>query len=195
MTFFLRAINSGGFQTTEYFLDEDILAVSLDFNEIRQLLATIAQTDISEVNLKSENFELTVRRGVHFTSEVVTTPAVTVPASTPSVSPGIENANRGTTEAARVEGQGNAISTAKDSKLVEVYSPMVGTFYRAPAPGESPFVEVGDRIGKGDTVCIIEAMKLMNEIEAEVSGQVMEILVENGSPVEYGQALMRINPD
>jgi acetyl-CoA carboxylase biotin carboxyl carrier protein len=72
---------------------------------------------------------------------------------------------------------------------------MVGTFYRAPAPGESPFVAVGDRVKSGQSVCIIEAMKLMNEIEAEVSGQVMEILVQNGEPVEYGQPLMRINPD
>jgi acetyl-CoA carboxylase biotin carboxyl carrier protein len=72
---------------------------------------------------------------------------------------------------------------------------MVGTFYRAPAPGEPLFVEVGDRVKAGQSVCIIEAMKLMNEIEAEVSGQVMEILVQNGEPVEYGQPLMRINPD
>lgn len=72
---------------------------------------------------------------------------------------------------------------------------MVGTFYRAPAPGEAPFVEVGDRVRVGQSVCIIEAMKLMNEIEAEVSGQVMEILVQNGQPVEYGQPLMRVNPD
>ena len=72
---------------------------------------------------------------------------------------------------------------------------MVGTFYRASAPGEAAFVEVGDRIRKGQTVCIIEAMKLMNEIEAEVSGQVMEILLQNGDAVEYGQPLMRINPD
>jgi acetyl-CoA carboxylase biotin carboxyl carrier protein len=72
---------------------------------------------------------------------------------------------------------------------------MVGTFYRSPSPGEVPFVEVGDRIRAGQTVCIIEAMKLMNEIEGEVSGQVMEILVQNGEPVEYGQTLMRINPD
>jgi acetyl-CoA carboxylase biotin carboxyl carrier protein len=82
-----------------------------------------------------------------------------------------------------------------NQKLVEVQSPMVGTFYRAPAPGEAPFVEVGDRVKAGQSVCIIEAMKLMNEIEAEVSGQVMEILVQNGEPVEYGQPLMRINPD
>jgi acetyl-CoA carboxylase biotin carboxyl carrier protein len=71
---------------------------------------------------------------------------------------------------------------------------MVGTFYRSPAPDEPPFVDVGDRIRTGQTICIIEAMKLMNEIEAEVSGQVMEVLVQNGESVEYDQPLMRINP-
>jgi acetyl-CoA carboxylase biotin carboxyl carrier protein len=171
--------------------------VSLDFNEIRQLLATIAQTDISEVNLKSENFELTVRKGVNFVHqpvpEVVSLPAANVVPSL-DISPTAENLNRGGSDSANA-GQANASSTGKESKFVEIFSPMVGTFYRAPAPGESAFVEVGDRIRKSDTVCIIEAMKLMNEIEAELSGQVMEILVENGSSVEYGQALMRINPD
>ena len=163
----------------------------LDFNEIRQLLATIAQTDISEVTLKSENFELTVRKGVQFVNQAVPQVAALPPAnvavSSPDVSVSASDAGNG--------GQGNAVSPAKDSKFVEIYSPMVGTFYRAPAPGESAFVEVGDRIRKSDTVCIVEAMKLMNEIEAELSGQVMEILVENGASVEYGQALMRINPD
>ena len=167
--------------------------MALDFNEIRQLLATIAQTDISEVNLKSENFELTVRRGVHIAhqmpSEVV--PVSSAPVNIPAADASLTE-NRGADSA---NAASQPASNAKDSKLVEIYSPMVGTFYRAPAPGASPFVEVGDRIRKGDTVCIIEAMKLMNEIEAEVSGQVMEILVENGSPAEYGQALMRINPD
>jgi len=165
--------------------------VPLDFNEIRQLLATIAQTDISEVNLKSENFELTVRRGtIHphpIPSEIVPVAPVPINIPAPELSLTVEKPGNG--------GHNPPTSTAKDSKLVEVYSPMVGTFYRAPAPGESAFVEVGDRIRRGDTVCIIEAMKLMNEIEADLSGQVMEILVENGSPVEYGQALMRINPD
>jgi acetyl-CoA carboxylase biotin carboxyl carrier protein len=71
---------------------------------------------------------------------------------------------------------------------------MVGTFYRSPAPDEAPFVNVGDRVRNGQTVCIIEAMKLMNEIEAEVSGEIVEILVENGQPVEFGQPLMRVNP-
>ena len=170
----------------------------LDFNEIRQLLATIAQTDISEVNLKSENFELTVRKGVQFVNQAVPQVAALPPANVGGLSPDIslsaDNLSRGASDSGN-GGQGNAVSPAKESKFVEIYSPMVGTFYRAPAPGESAFVEVGDRIRKSDTVCIIEAMKLMNEIEAELSGQVMEILVENGASVEYGQALMRINPD
>ena len=77
---------------------------------------------------------------------------------------------------------------------LEVTSPMVGTFYRSPAPDADPFTDVGDRISKGDTLCIIEAMKLMNELEAEVEGTVREVCVENGEPVEYGQLLFRVDP-
>ncbi|AFY42873.1 acetyl-CoA carboxylase biotin carboxyl carrier protein [Nostoc sp. PCC 7107] len=172
----------------------------LDFNEIRQLLVTIAQTDIAEVTLKSDDFELTVRKAVSFNNHAVppatigsmaavTTVAATGVAPTLSTERILDNA-----AGAGVQTSANAPS-AIDQRLVEVASPMVGTFYRAPAPGEAPFVEVGDRVRKGQTVCIIEAMKLMNEIEAEISGQVMEILLQNGEPVEYGQPLMRINPD
>lgn len=81
------------------------------------------------------------------------------------------------------------------SNLVEVKSPMVGTFYRSPSPEAPPYVELGTRVGKGQTVCILEAMKLMNELESEVSGTVREICVENAEPVEYGQVLFRIEPD
>lgn len=80
------------------------------------------------------------------------------------------------------------------SNLVEVTSPMVGTFYRAPAPDAPPYVSVGDRVNKGDTLCILEAMKLMNELESEVSGTIVEICVENAQPVEYGQVLFRVDP-
>jgi acetyl-CoA carboxylase biotin carboxyl carrier protein len=80
------------------------------------------------------------------------------------------------------------------SNLVDVKSPMVGTFYRAPAPEAPPYVESGTRVAKGQTLCVLEAMKLMNELEAEVSGIVREILVENGEPIEYGQVLFRIEP-
>jgi acetyl-CoA carboxylase biotin carboxyl carrier protein len=173
--------------------------VPLDFNEIRQLLATIAQTDIAEVTIKSDEFELTVRKGVNhsgisadqnnslmLSSELTPITNPTPPTQLPETAVMRDPAPAG--------GQ-SPLANVSSSKLVEVESPMVGTFYRASAPGEPPFVEVGDRVKADQTVCIIEAMKLMNEIEAEVSGQVMEILVENGEPVEYGQPLMRINPD
>ncbi|AVH73552.1 acetyl-CoA carboxylase biotin carboxyl carrier protein [Nostoc sp. 'Lobaria pulmonaria (5183) cyanobiont'] len=183
----------------------------LDFNEIRQLLATIAQTDIAEVTLKSDDFELTVRKAVSVNNQMLsvgqgTLGGVVGSGLTSGSSGGNQMSGSQVTEVStsRVfENTGtstqmqlsvNPASTI-DQRLVEVPSPMVGTFYRAPAPGEAAFVEVGDRVRKGQTVCIIEAMKLMNEIEAEVSGQVMEILLENGDAVEYGQPLMRINPD
>ena len=78
------------------------------------------------------------------------------------------------------------------SDLTEITSPMVGTFYRAAAPGEAPFVEVGNNVKVGQTICILEAMKLMNEIESEFDAEIVEILVENGTPVEFGQVLMRV---
>jgi acetyl-CoA carboxylase biotin carboxyl carrier protein len=81
-----------------------------------------------------------------------------------------------------------------DSGLAEIVSPMVGTFYRSPAPDAPPYVETGDRVAKGQTLCILEAMKLMNELEAEVSGTIREICVENADPVEFGQVLFRIDP-
>jgi acetyl-CoA carboxylase biotin carboxyl carrier protein len=87
-----------------------------------------------------------------------------------------------------------AESAPSDENLVEIKSPMVGTFYRAPGPGATPYVEVGHGVRTGQVVCIIEAMKLMNEIESEVSGSIAEILVENGQPVEFGQTLFLVSP-
>ncbi|HKJ02322.1 MAG TPA: acetyl-CoA carboxylase biotin carboxyl carrier protein, partial [Longimicrobiales bacterium] len=84
--------------------------------------------------------------------------------------------------------------SSKDDGLVDITSPMVGTFYRAPAPDAPPYVEVGSKVSEGQTLCILEAMKLMNELECEVSGTVVEILVENAQPVEYGQVLFRVDP-
>ncbi len=104
----------------------------------------------------------------------------------PSASPSALPASAGGVEAAD--------GAEADDALVSVVSPMVGTFYRAPAPDAPPYVEVGDRVSKGQTLCILEAMKLMNELESEVSGVIREIRVENGEPVEYGQVLFRIEP-
>ena len=178
--------------------------MALDFNQLRELLTTIAQTDIAELTLKSADFELTVRKGFPTTTSVapsLSSPGdsansgfVSVPTQAPAMpaapTPPPAIATGDTAPAPPV-----AAIPAVDPKWVELKSPMVGTFYRSPTPDEPPYVEVGDRIRTGQSVCIIEAMKLMNEIEAEVSGQVMEILVQNGEPVEYDQPLMRINPN
>lgn len=166
----------------------------IDFNQLRELLAEINRTDISELILKSDDFELTVRKAVRETPSLDAVPSIsgsivapTIPAVMPP--PPSQLNDLLSREAA------TPAPLQIDKKWVDVPSPMVGTFYRSPTPDEPPFVEVGDRIRTGQTVCIIEAMKLMNEIEVEVSGQVVEILAQNGQPVEFGQPLMRINPD
>ena len=156
--------------------------MSINFQELRELLGTISQTDITELVLKNSEFELTVRKEKG---------AVTVPQM--AVSPQVETSTETPTAPALPSVAAAPSTTVDDRKWVDVTSPMVGTFYSAPAPDEDPFVSVGDRINKGDTVCIIEAMKLMNEIEGEVTGQIMEISVQNGEPVEFGQVLMRVD--
>jgi acetyl-CoA carboxylase biotin carboxyl carrier protein len=161
--------------------------VPIDFNELRQLLGTIAQTDINEFTLKSEGFELTVRKGT-VTASAITAAVVSETVAT-SLPPPVA-----VTPPPAAETAPEPTTTTIDKKWVPIASPMVGTFYRAPAPNEAPFIEVNDRVSQGQTVCIIEAMKLMNEIEAELSGQVMEIAVANGEPVEYGQTLMWVAP-
>jgi len=182
--------------------------VSLDLNELRELLAAIDQTDIAELTLKSADFELTVRRGFRVDERLYSIDAL--PSQTTA---GISAAAMSLVEppeAPPTSGAAAAIALAAtaapapsdtlresraDRRLVDITSPMVGTFYRAPGPDDPAFVDVGDRIKRGQAVCIIEAMKLMNELEAEISGEVVEILAVNGEPVEYGQLLMRVNPD
>lgn len=161
--------------------------MSINYSELRELLTAIAQTDITEMILKSEDFELTVRKGTTSALPPVELSIPVVPIQTTPVSPPLS---------AKIEPTpSEPIPSSVDKKWVAVTSPMVGTFYRAPGPDEPSFVETSDRIRTGQTVCIIEAMKLMNEIEAEVAGQIMEIVVDNGEPVEYGQTLMWVNPD
>ncbi|MBE9065347.1 acetyl-CoA carboxylase biotin carboxyl carrier protein [Leptolyngbya cf. ectocarpi LEGE 11479] len=160
--------------------------MDLDFSELRQLVAALDQTDIAELTLKNPQFELTLRKAtapsqaVVVASESATASTVMQPMATAAVP-----APPAAVEAAPPP-------AASTSDLYEITSPMVGTFYRSPAPDEPPFVDTGDRIKVGQPVCIIEAMKLMNELEAEVSGEIVEILVQNAEPVEFGQPLMRV---
>lgn len=171
--------------------------MNLSLNELRELVAALNQTDIAELTLKNSDYELTLRKPAALQPNVVmgAAPAVALPTAVP-----IPVAQPAASEAAapptaqEPAAEAPPAAPVVDPSLVEITSPMVGTFYRSPAPEEASFVEKGDRIQTGQTVCIIEAMKLMNELEAEVSGEIVDILVENAEPVEFGQPLMRVRP-
>ncbi|MGC1308273.1 MAG: acetyl-CoA carboxylase biotin carboxyl carrier protein [Phormidesmis sp.] len=170
--------------------------MNLSFNELRELVAALNQTDIAELTLKNTEFELTLRKPSALQSQVVmSTPAPPATPMTAPPQPSPQTAAQTAALPAPASPSEPLPSTpAVDHSLVEITSPMVGTFYRSPAPDEPSFVEIGTRIQSGQTVCIIEAMKLMNELEAEVSGEIVDILVENSEPIEFGQPLMRVRP-
>ena len=157
--------------------------MQLDHNQLRELIALLSDSDIQELKLEGDDFRLELRRNLPASQPQVVMQAPPAIAPVAAVSPAAATPSVAPPAAAAVRGD-----------LVEITAPMVATFYRSPAPGESSFVELGARISVGQTVCILEAMKLMNELEAEVSGEVVEILVENGTPVEFGQVLMRVKP-
>jgi acetyl-CoA carboxylase biotin carboxyl carrier protein len=163
--------------------------MQLDHDQLRQLLALLGESDIQELRLEGDDFRLEVRRNLPSAAPVTLLQAAPPAVAPPPVAPA---ATAGAPPPAPSPPPPPAASVRSD--LQAVTAPMVGTFYRASAPGESPFVEVGTRITAGQPVCILEAMKLMNELESEFSGEVVEILVENGTPVEFGQVLMRIKP-
>jgi acetyl-CoA carboxylase biotin carboxyl carrier protein len=161
--------------------------MQLDHDQLKALLALLEDSDIQEFKLEGDDFRLEVRRNL---------PAAAQPAPLPAppalIAPEPGPAQPGALT--EVPSAPPPSAAANRSDLLEITAPMVATFYRAPAPGDPAFVELGSRIREGQTVCILEAMKLMNELESEVSGEVVEILVENGTPVEFGQVLMRVKP-
>ena len=164
----------------------------IDFNQLREFIEAIAKTDISELAIKEGDFELTLQK----THPEIASATYTITPATPVATTSVETSKPVEVEVEQATVTVEETSAKKKAaNLLEITSPMVGTFYRAPAPGEASFVEVGDSISTGQVVCIIEAMKLMNEIEAEISGKVVEILVDNGEPIEYGQPLILISPD
>ena len=164
------------------------MTMNLDHEELHRLLATLAESDIKEFRLEGEDFCLEVKRNLGVsTDSIASSQAITAEEIDPPLPQRkIEASPALSTPPPSVPGS--------RSDLLEVTAPMVGTFYRAPGPEEPPFVEIGSKINVGQAVCILEAMKLMNELESEVSGEVIEILVENGTPVEFGQVLMRVKP-
>ncbi len=147
----------------------------MEFLQIKELISLVNSTDITDLEIEDGDFRVRIRKG---STEAKPAPVQAVETvKTPAPTPGAPEPAR--------DARGN---------LVEVIAPMVGTFYRAPAPDAEAFIRVGEKVTQGQTLFIIEAMKMMNEIESEVSGVVKEILVENGQPVEFGQPLLLIDP-
>ncbi|AWB45098.1 acetyl-CoA carboxylase biotin carboxyl carrier protein [Paenibacillus sp. CAA11] len=159
-------------------------------NEIKELIKLVDETSIHELELENEGSRLTIRKPGK-TEFVQVQPAMVnggQPVSVPAVHPAVNTPAPAQTNAA-------AAPAEADANLHKIVSPMVGTFYRSSSPEAAPFVSVGDRVGEKTTVCIIEAMKLMNELEAEVKGEIVDILVENGQLVEFGQPLFLVKPE
>jgi acetyl-CoA carboxylase biotin carboxyl carrier protein len=156
--------------------------------EIRDLIDFISKSGLNEVNIETSELKLHVKREpdhkiIGQPAPVVSAPVATSIPPTPVPSP------------APPEPKPAAEEAPAKKKTVEIKSPMIGTFYRSPKPDAPPFVSVGDKVTKGQTIGIIEAMKLFNEIESDVSGTIVKVLVENASPVEYDQPLFVVEPD
>ena len=165
------------------------MAMKLDHEDLNHLIDKISKSDIQEFSLEGEDFKLEIKRNL-FDQSQVTNNLVSNSLSDRQV---IANQKTNSDNLSTVnEPEPSQIAPPGRSDLIEITSPMVGTFYRAAAPGEDPFVEVGNNVKVGQTICILEAMKLMNEIESEFNAEIVEILVENGTPVEFGQVLMRV---
>jgi len=159
----------------------------MDFNEIKEILEMMREHDLAEFELERDNVKLRLRKNTagHWSAMPATPHAPYVPAAAQPNS------------AATSPAPGAPVLAASDDEAVDlavVKSPIVGTFYRASEPGAKPFADVGSTVRKGQVLCIIEAMKLMNEINAECDGEVVKCYVENGQPVQYGERLFAIKP-
>jgi len=137
----------------------------MNLKEIKDIIKVIEGTDISEIEIERSGERLVIKRGMNDLNEKVV-----------------------------VSDKSTATNVAEDRELVAVVSPLVGSFYRSASPDSPPFIEVGSEVRKGDVICIIESMKLNNEIEVEFDGIVVSILIENGQPVEYGQSIFLLEP-
>lgn len=197
----------------------------MDLSKIQELLKIVAESGVAEVEIEEDDFKLTVRCTAptvmmqpsspysmgyapppHYMAQPAPQqqqggqqPVPQPPAAAPAANASPNNGASNPTDTAPAQDASSTDETAEDAEVAAgetlVKAPIVGTFYRAPSPDADSFVEVGDRVGEGDVLCIIEAMKLMNEVECETSGTIKEILVENAEPVEFDQPLFIIEED
>ena len=162
--------------------------MKLDHQDLNRLIEKISTSDIQEFSLEGEDFKLEIKRNLFDQNQVANNLV-----SNSSFDKKIISNQKSINETSIVnEPEEPQVAPPGRTDLTDIVSPMVGTFYRAAAPDEEPFVEVGNNVKVGQTICILEAMKLMNEIESEFNAEIVEILVENGTPVEFGQVLMRV---
>lgn len=160
----------------------------MDIKEIQSLIKFVAKSGASEVKLETDDIKITIRTGSTSSGSETTIVQQIPMAQAPMapVAPAVQQ------EAAPAAATPEAVED--DSKYITIKSPIIGTFYRKPSPDKPSFVEVGSTIGQGDVLCVIEAMKLFNDIESEVSGKIVKVLVEDSSPVEFDQPLFLVDP-
>jgi acetyl-CoA carboxylase biotin carboxyl carrier protein len=163
----------------------------MTLEEIRELIQTVVSTGVAELEVQRGENRVWIKRTAGMVTQEVVLPATAVQAATAPFAS--QPPAHGATPSS--SGPGAAQEDLTDPTLEAIKSPIVGTFYEAPSPGAEPFVQVGDAIQSGKILCIIESMKLMNEIEAEISGTIVKRLVENGQPVEYGEVLFLVKPN
>ena len=184
----------------------------MKLSEIQELIRFVAKSGVTEIELELKDFKINIktparkrRGGLVETSDMITdnsttatpvAPAQVVVAAAPMVAPTPTPASTPSSAApdSTAEAESSDAGEVDESEYVTIKSPMIGTFYRAPAPDKSPFFNVGDIFNEGDIICIVEAMKLFNEIEAEVSGKIVKVLVDDASPVEYDQPIFLVEP-
>ena len=155
----------------------------MDIKDLQNLIKFVSKADVAGVKYKTKDFEINITN--HTFGTVVTTPQMTQVQPVVNVAPVAQPEQ---------ESSANSAESAENGKYITIKSPIIGTFYRKPAPDKDPFVSVGSEITEGTVVCVVEAMKLFNQIESEVSGKIVKILVDDASPVEYDQPLFLVDP-
>ena len=160
----------------------------MDFKQIQELIKMINKSNIGEVTIEEKGFKVTIKQKEEPAQQLIAAPAY---AHAPA--PQLQGQAPAPAAGSAAPASKAADTTAADNYLT-IKSPMIGTFYRSSGPGKTSFVEIGDEVSQGKVVCIIEAMKLFNEIESEVKGRIVKVLVEDASPVEYDQPLFLVEP-
>ncbi|HEY4062684.1 MAG TPA: acetyl-CoA carboxylase biotin carboxyl carrier protein [Puia sp.] len=161
----------------------------MDFKQIQELIKMINKSNIGEVSIEEKGFKLTIKQKEEPVQQLIAAPMQAQPMSNMAMAPAAA-----AQPASAAADKPSKAPEAPPSNAVTIKSPMIGTFYRSPTPDKPSFINVGDEIDPGKVVCIIEAMKLFNEIESEVKGRIIKVLVEDASPVEYDQPLFLVEP-